>query len=398
MKYRFFFSLLMILPLSAAAQLKVDSVGHVSIATVQSNIMPRLAVGDDCANNDCIGVSAAPEVKYNKNNVGVFGKVVANQSFTSDKNYGVYGSCQVNSNHGRNFGVSGMLTFSPGASNYGGAGVFAADYSYLFSNPVNIQGLYALYTYGPTHISGQMTAQEIYTPADERLSEDVEPIAMDNRDEGQAIDNLLKMNVLEFRLKSHEGVKAPEDMNEMTEDDRQAYEYLKKREDKVLSRRHFGLSAQELQKIYPNLVLEGQDGYLYVNYTELVPILIRSIQELKAELDDVKEKSSNARQTRSAFSGGDEEFTEAASRNILYQNTPNPFKEQTTIRFSLADDVTSAAICIFDMSGKMLKKLPVSSGETSVSVNGWELGEGLYLYSLVVNGQEIDTKKMIITQ
>jgi hypothetical protein len=64
----------------------------------------------------------------------------------------------------------------------------------------------------------------------------------------------------------------------------------------------------------------------------------------------------------------------------------------------LADDATNAAICIFDMSGKMLKKLPVSSGMTSVSINGWELGEGMFLYTLIVNGREIDTKRMIMTK
>ena len=83
---------------------------------------------------------------------------------------------------------------------------------------------------------------------------------------------------------------------------------------------------------------------------------------------------------------------------MLYQNTPNPFKEQIVIRFSLADDARDAAICIFDMTGKILKKLPISSGETSVAVNGWELGEGMFLYTLIVNGREIDTKRMIITK
>ena len=46
----------------------------------------------------------------------------------------------------------------------------------------------------------------------------------------------------------------------------------------------------------------------------------------------------------------------------------------------------------------MLKKMPVSSGMESVSIGGYELGEGMFLYSLIVNGQEIDTKKMIITK
>ena len=49
--------------ISSSAQLKVDSAGHVSIATTLSNIKPRLAVGSDCLNDVCIGVSAAPVLR-----------------------------------------------------------------------------------------------------------------------------------------------------------------------------------------------------------------------------------------------------------------------------------------------------------------------------------------------
>jgi hypothetical protein len=48
------------------------------------------------------------------------------------------------------------------------------------------------------------------------------------------------------------------------------------------------------------------------------------------------------------------------------------------------------------MQGKMLKNFNVTKVEESVTLSGYELGKGLYLYSLIVNGQEIDTKKMII--
>ena len=146
-----------------------------------------------------------------------------------------------------------------------------------------------------------------------------------------------------------------------------------------------------MQAIYPNLVKEGQDGYLGVNYVELVPILIRAIQELKEELDAVKGIDTGRRAP--SITGVS---VTKADANLLYQNTPNPFKEQTTIRFSLADDVQDASICIFDMTGKMLKKLPISSGMDSVSVGGYEFGEGMFLYSLIVNGQVIDTKRMVI--
>lgn len=93
-------------------------------------------------------------------------------------------------------------------------------------------------------------------------------------------------------------------------------------------------------------------------------------------------------------------FFSSISRAIgeNYQNNPNPFKEQTTIRFKLADGVRAASICIFDMMGKMLKKLPVSSGESCVCINGWEFGESMFFYKLIVNGKEVDTKRMIITK
>lgn len=163
----------------------------------------------------------------------------------------------------------------------------------------------------------------------------------------------------------------------------------------LAAQRHYGLIAQELQEIYPTLVQEGQDGYLSINYIELVPLLIRSIQTLKQELDAVK--GGTEYKTRS-ISDENADFNAEATGNVLYQNTPNPFKEQTTIRFRLADDATNAAICIFDMSGKMLKKLPVSQGMTSVTINGWELGEGMFLYTLLANGREIDTKRMILSK
>ena len=128
---------------------------------------------------------------------------------------------------------------------------------------------------------------------------------------------------------------------------------------------------------------------------KLVPLLIRSIQELKQELDEVK--GSNKSFTRSATNQSND-FSTTATGNVLYQNTPNPYKERTFIRFKLAEKTQDASICIFDMTGKMLKKMPVSAEMNSVSISGAELGEGMFLYSLIANGQVIDTKRMVITK
>ena len=385
--------------MTASAQLKVNNNGHVSIGSTTSDFKPKLFVGESgtFGNEANIGLAAQTVSQEGKKNFAIKGSPVTDQSLTSDDNYGVFGSTFLNHNHGRNYGVSGMINFDYNNNypNQGGAGIYGTNYGYMYTFPDNIQGYYAGYFHGYTYLGGRTTAQEIYTPADVRLSENVDFIGGSNRDGCLVLDNLLKMNVLEFNMKSSLSVKAPESLEEMAEDVRQAYEYMKKDEEEIFSRRHFGLSAQELQEIYPNLVLKGQDGYLYINYQELVPVLIRSIQELKQELDNVKGSNEDVKMSRGI---GTTVVSAKAAGNVLYQNTTNPFKEQTTIRFSLADDAQNAAICIFDMTGKMLKKLPISSGETSVSINGWELGEGMFLYTLIVNGREIDTKRMIITK
>lgn len=50
------------------------------------------------------------------------------------------------------------------------------------------------------------------------------------------------------------------------------------------------------------------------------------------------------------------------------------------------------------MSGKQLKQIDVTGyGETSVTLSAGMLGSGMYLYSLVIDGKVVDTKRMIVT-
>ncbi|MDE1902154.1 MAG: tail fiber domain-containing protein, partial [Alphaproteobacteria bacterium] len=51
-----------------------------------------------------------------------------------------------------------------------------------------------------------------------------------------------------------------------------------------------GVIAQDLQKIYPQLVVQGYNGYLFVNYDGLIGPLIASVQELKRQNDDLRHR------------------------------------------------------------------------------------------------------------
>jgi sugar-specific transcriptional regulator TrmB len=52
----------------------------------------------------------------------------------------------------------------------------------------------------------------------------------------------------------------------------------------------YGVVAQEIQEVLPELVKERENGYLAVNYEKLVPLLIESIKELKTQIDHLNKK------------------------------------------------------------------------------------------------------------
>jgi hypothetical protein len=52
----------------------------------------------------------------------------------------------------------------------------------------------------------------------------------------------------------------------------------------------YGVIAQEVQKEFPEMVEMQENGYLAVDYRQLVPVMIEAIKELKQELDFLKNK------------------------------------------------------------------------------------------------------------
>lgn len=52
----------------------------------------------------------------------------------------------------------------------------------------------------------------------------------------------------------------------------------------------YGVIAQEVQKEFPEMVERRENGYLAVDYIQLVPVMIEAIKELKQELDCLKNK------------------------------------------------------------------------------------------------------------
>ena len=50
-----------------------------------------------------------------------------------------------------------------------------------------------------------------------------------------------------------------------------------------------GVLAQEVQKLFPELVKEDKEGILSVNYSGLIPVLIESIKELEKKVERLEQ-------------------------------------------------------------------------------------------------------------
>ena len=54
---------------------------------------------------------------------------------------------------------------------------------------------------------------------------------------------------------------------------------------------------------------------------------------------------------------------------------------------------------IFIICRENIKQVNIEErGNGSAVINGYELTPGMYMYTLIVDGKEIDTKKMILTE
>ena len=49
-----------------------------------------------------------------------------------------------------------------------------------------------------------------------------------------------------------------------------------------------GIIAQDIEKVFPEVVTTRENGYKAVKYEKLISVLIEGIKELKSEINDLK--------------------------------------------------------------------------------------------------------------
>lgn len=81
---------------------------------------------------------------------------------------------------------------------------------------------------------------------------------------------------------------------------------------------------------------------------------------------------------------------------MLEQNVPNPFAEQTAINYYLPDNTIKAQMLFYNVQGKLIKSIDLTqTGSGVLNVFASDLSSGIYTYTLVVDGEVVETKKML---
>jgi len=174
-----------------------------------------------------------------------------------------------------------------------------------------------------------------------------------------------------------------------------------------------GLIAQDVEQVVPEVVRTNENGLKGIMYQNLIPLLIEGIKEQKGQIDSLREQLKNccnlnqqelmqnasSDKTKRVMKNDPSNGRNSDIRAYLFQNNPNPFNEQTSIRYFLPIETKTASLMFFDMQGKLVKTLTINNfGASSITINVNELWSGMFIYSLIADGREVDNKRMILTE
>lgn len=395
MKKELILAAMLLLSGNSFAQLIVDSLGRTRIGSTDTPTSV-LCVGNTNTSNAGIACSHTGNYGMNISLVGAdngnpsYGMYI-NSVSSKHQNYGIKSIAALSGGDSPNaFGVMGLAGLSSNSIGvYGGVQGFThiTNFAGIYGTAsaggtvsFNYPGSYAGYFNGKVLATGTIYGTLSSLSNASNSSSSATTTLIETRDEESAISRLAQVKNVKFNINDLDG-----------KDKRNALG-----EDPIYSKVHHGLDAEQLEKLYPELVEKDKNGNYWINYIELIPLLVKGINELSSELAELKGASTRMATKESTSI---EETTAEVDIVRMDQNTPNPFSESTVIKLNIPQDIKTAAIHIYDLSGNQMEKILVTTrGETDITVYANNLTAGMYIYNLIVDGQVKVTRKMIVNR
>jgi hypothetical protein len=78
---------------------------------------------------------------------------------------------------------------------------------------------------------------------------------------------------------------------------------------------------------------------------------------------------------------------------------PNPFSGKADIAIFLPETVKTARLHIYDLNGHETERHDIAGrGETVMTIRADRMEAGMYIYTLIADGQVVTSKKMIVVK
>jgi hypothetical protein len=258
-------------------QLKVASTGKVGVNIGTSTPLSNLSVNSVGDSNAALWVTGATYGIYAERSgttgsTWVYTVVGSAPVAASRYNVGLQGQSYVTSpSSGRAWGVLGIAGNSTTGRNYGvfgttygsqnGAGIVGTT---NYNLDVAVTGIYAGYFVGNVKVTGLINGVTV-GDSDNRLKQNITGLdnAATSPTGASTLDNVLQMKPVEYNLKQQ--------YTESEGDSATVQQALYDENSQLFQKKHYGLIAQDLQELYPDLVYENDNGYLSINYTGIIP-------------------------------------------------------------------------------------------------------------------------------
>lgn len=185
--------------------------------------------------------------------------------------------------------------------------------------------------------------------------------------------------------------------------------------------KHYGLIAQDVEQIFPNLtkdakfdtrktlprskpdtsqILTTQPSakidFKTINYTELIPVMVKAMQEQQAQIEQQQQQIEQLKQEISSLKKARNIIAFLSSAE-LSEASPNPTKGAASIQYVIPEGSRRAELLITDVLGRQIKTIQLTtSGVINVDVTS--LASGVYNYSLIIENKTVATRKMTVVK
>lgn len=177
-------------------------------------------------------------------------------------------------------------------------------------------------------------------------------------------------------------------------DDKLYQNAVDRKEAEDASRKRIGFLAQDIEKVLPELVQTDENGVKSIDYIGFIPLIVESLKEMQ---QTIQAQQNEIDLLQSLLPEESKSLLRSTSTdNIVIEGAKLYNRAGSSVSYTLPSTFANAYLQVFDIAGRILKKITLTTANDTVEINPTEIGLGTFIYVLYVDGQKADTLKKFV--